>query len=372
MIGKLLVFLLGLSTTISSSGQSSSGVSPDEWRQFRGNASLTGVAASTPPGNLEVLWTYETGDTIDSSAAIANGTVYVGTGNGGLIAVDLVSGELQWEYSTDSFIGESSPALGVNAAYIGDLDGVLHAVRLKDGARLWTFETESEIKSSPILVNDLVLIGSYDTFLYALESETGKLRWKVQTDAQVHATPAVQNGLVFIAGCDGAFRAIRVADGTEAYRIVSGAYTGASPVVVGDRAYFGTFGYEVMALDLNEREILWRYRNPDREFPYYSSATLSDGLLIVGGRDKLVHAIDAQTGDAVWTFQTLARVDSSPVVAGDRVYVGSNDGRLYVFDVATGEKLWEFNAGAALTASPSIAAGRVVIGSTDGVLYCFG
>ena len=206
--------------------------------------------------------------------------------------------------------------------YIGDLDGVLHAVRLQDGARLWTFETESEIKSSPILVNDLVLIGSYDTFLYALESETGKLRWKVQTDAQVHATPAVQNGLVFLAGCDGAFRAIQVVDGREAYRIESGAYTGASPVVAGDRAYFGTFGYEVMALDLNEREILWRYRNPDREFPYYSSATLSDGLVILGGRDKLVHAIDTETGDAVWTFQTLARVDSSPVVAGDRVYVG--------------------------------------------------
>ena len=67
-----------------------------------------------------------------------------------------------------------------------------------------------------------------------------------------------------------------------------------------------------------------------------------------------------------------ARVDSSPAVAGGRVYVGSSDGRLYVLDVASGQKQWEFDAGAALTASPAIAAGRVVIGSTDGVLYCFG
>ena len=85
-----------------------------------------------------------------------------------------------------------------------------------------------------------------------------------------------------------------------------------------------------------------------------------------------MHAIDAATGKAAWTFTTRARVDSSPAVAGGRVYVGSNDGRLYVLDAATGEKQWEFEAGAALVSSPAIAAGRVVIGSADGVVYCFG
>ena len=90
------------------------------------------------------------------------------------------------------------------------------------------------------------------------------------------------------------------------------------------------------------------------------------------GRDKVVHAIDVSTGKAAWTFETRARVDSSPVVAGDRLYVGSSDGRLYVLDLATGQKRWEFDTGAALTASPAIAAGRVVIGSVDGVLHCFG
>jgi outer membrane protein assembly factor BamB len=65
-------------------------------------------------------------------------------------------------------------------------------------------------------------------------------------------------------------------------------------------------------------------------------------------------------------------VDSSPAIAGGRVYVGSNDGRLYVLDLASGQKQWEFDAGNAITASPAIAAGRVVIGAQDGVIYCFG
>jgi outer membrane protein assembly factor BamB len=86
----------------------------------------------------------------------------------------------------------------------------------------------------------------------------------------------------------------------------------------------------------------------------------------------VIRALDARTGKEAWRFPTRARVDSSPVVAGGRVYVGSNDGNLYVLDAATGKKISEFNAGAALTASPAIAAGKVVIGSQDGTVYALG
>ena len=65
-------------------------------------------------------------------------------------------------------------------------------------------------------------------------------------------------------------------------------------------------------------------------------------------------------------------MDSSPAIAGGRVYVGSNDGRLYTLDLASGKKLSEFNAGAPLSASPAIAAGKLVIGSQDGKLFCLG
>jgi len=85
-----------------------------------------------------------------------------------------------------------------------------------------------------------------------------------------------------------------------------------------------------------------------------------------------VHALDAASGKSAWKFVTRARVDSSPAVAGGRVYVGSSDGKLYVLDESTGKKLAEFDTGDAITASPTIASGRIVVGSTDGRLYCFG
>ena len=125
-------------------------------------------------------------------------------------------------------------------------------------------------------------------------------------------------------------------------------------------------------MDLKTRKIVWTYKHPQRNFPFYSSAALSGGRVFVGGRDKLMHALDARTGKSVWSFQTGARVDSSPVVASGRVYVGSNDGKLYVFDAATGASIQQFEAGGPLSASPAIASGRLVIGSQDGKLFALG
>ena len=61
----------------------------DEWPQFRGNPQLTGVAAGAVPDTLKLLWTYDAGDGIQSSAAIADGTVYVGVESADLLAIDL-------------------------------------------------------------------------------------------------------------------------------------------------------------------------------------------------------------------------------------------------------------------------------------------
>jgi len=221
------------------------------------------------------------------------------------------------------------------------------------------------------VVGDRVLIGSYDRQLYCLSTRNGSVLWKFKSDGPVHSTPSIAEGLAYFAGCDEVFHAIRISDGKEMFSVASGAYTGASPALRGGAAYYGTFNNEVLMVNLKERKIGWRYQHPQRKFPFYSSAALANDRVVVGGRDKLVHGLSA-AGKAIWTFATRARVESSPAIAGGRVFVGSNDGRFYVLNLNTGAKLWEFNAGAPLSASPAIANGRVVIGSQDGRLYCFG
>ncbi|HEX8145460.1 MAG TPA: PQQ-binding-like beta-propeller repeat protein [Pyrinomonadaceae bacterium] len=346
---------------------------PDAWPQFRGNPLLTGVSKSDLPKNLRLLWTYEAGEAIESSAAIADGTVFVGTQKGELVALDLGSGSVRWKYTAaKEGIGESSPAVANGVVYVGDLAGVVHAVGARDGRGLWTLKTGGEIKSSPVIVGDRVLVGSYDQHLYCLSAARGELLWKLKTNGPVHSTGGVANGLVFVAGCDEIFRGVRISDGREEVRVASGAYTGASPALMEGNAFYGTFDNEVLGVSLSARRIRWRYQNPERRFPYYSSAAAVEGRVVVGGRDKMVHCINAGTGKSIWTFATRARVDSSPALASGRVFVGSNDGRIYELDFYSGAKLGEFNAGAPVSASPAIASGRIVVGAQDGRLYCFG
>lgn len=343
----------------------------DNWSQFRGNHRLTGVSTSNVPNSLKLLWTYEAGDSIESSAAIVGGTVFVGSQKGELLALNLDNGAVYWRFATGSPIGESSPAFSAGVVYIGDLGGWINAINASDGQKLWAYKTGGEIKSSPVVVGDRVLIGSYDQTLHCLSTRNGSLLWKVKTNGPVHATPSISGGLAYIAGCDELFRAIRVSDGREVFTISSGAYTGASPALKDDAAYYGTFDNEVLMVNLKDRNIGWRYQHPQRKFPFYSSAAVFQDRIVVGGRDKIVHGLDL-AGKSVWTFSTQARVESSPAIAGGRVFVGSNDGRFYVLNLTTGAKLWEFTAGAPLSASPAIARGRIVIGSQDGRLYCFG
>jgi outer membrane protein assembly factor BamB len=343
----------------------------ENWPQFRGNHSLTGVSQANVPTSLKPLWTYEAGDSIESSAAIVGGTVFVGSHKGELVSLSLENGSVYWKFSTGSPIGESSPAYSGGVVYIGDLGGWINALNASDGRKLWAFKTNGEIKSSPVVVGDTVLIGSYDEHLYGLSARNGSLRWKFKTNGPVHSTPGVADGMALIAGCDELFRAIRISDGKEVFNVSSGAYTGASPALRGGSAFYGTFDNQVLEVNLAERNIVWRYEHPQRKFPFYSSAAVTASRVVLGGRDKMVHGLTL-AGKAAWTFTTRSRVESSPAIAGGRVFIGSNDGRFYVLNVTNGAKLWEFDAGAALSASPAIANGRIVIGSQDGRLYCFG
>ncbi len=163
----------------------------DSWPQFRANHTLTGVSPSTVPDNLKLLWTYDAKESIESSAAIADGTVYVGASTGDLLAVDLWSGKLKWAYKTKDMILESSPAVGGGMVFVGDQAGVFHAVNASTGKGVWTYPTGSEIKSSPVIVGDKVMIGSYDGSLYCFQMRDGKTAWRLKTENYVHGTPAV-------------------------------------------------------------------------------------------------------------------------------------------------------------------------------------
>lgn len=366
------------------------GTPPTEknWPMFRGGPQLTGVAASSLPDKPVLLWKFNAGDSVGSSAAIDGGVVYVGCDSGTLFALNLSDGSVKWRSQTaaatqpssssqpDRPAIQSSPTVHDDLVFFGDMDGVMHGVAKADGKQRWTYKTGAEIVSSVNCLEDRALFGSYDGILYCVDAKSGKEIWKFETEGKVHATPGIYRAkdgdFAVIAGCDANMRLMNIKDGKQAAAVEIGGYCGASPPIVGSIAYVGTFSNQVVGVDLDKKSLRWTYENPDRQFPYLSSAAVSGQSVVLGGRDKLVHCLDGQTGKEIWKFQTQGRIDSSPVIVGNRVFVGSSDGNLYALALTSGKEVWRYEVGSPMSASPAIADGRLVIGTEDGAVLCFG
>lgn len=376
--------LLVLCLLAMESGFAAEPKAPDasSWSRFRYDLAQVGAAGTELPAKLELLWELELGDQILGSAAIVGEDVYIPCLSGELVCVDRQSGTKKWSYKTLDPVPENSfapgfksaPTITADAVYIGDEEGKFHAIERATGKPKWVFETQGEIFSGAAVTEGRVLFGSYDNSLYCLEEATGKLAWKFETGGYVHCSPAVSDGHTFIAGCDEHLRIINIATGKEAGDLPLQTYLIASPAVVGDRLYVGTYASEVLAVDWKKKEVLWRYHSPQSDMPFHSSAAVLKDRVVVGGRDKLLHCLNRETGEKQWTFATRGKVDSSPAIVGERVFVGSADGNLYEVNLQTGQSPWKFNAGKPITASPAIGEGVLVIGSEsrDGKVYCFG
>src|SRR5258706_7513867 len=102
----------------------------------------------------------------------------------------------------------------------------------------------------------------------------------------------------------------------------------------------------------------------------YIPPAVADGIIVLGCRDRQVHAIDAKTGKRASAFKTRGEVDATAAISNGRVFIPSKDKKLYVLDLKTRAQLFEFTAGRPVTASPSIASGVLVIGHTAAYECC--
>ncbi|MSR56678.1 MAG: serine/threonine protein kinase [Planctomycetaceae bacterium] len=354
---------------------------PESWPSFRNGNAQSGVATSTLPAKLELLWTHSVAEkdgTIKSTAAIVGDYVYVGSLCGELLCLDRRSGNRLWSYRSrddadlEAFIPgfKASPGVTADTVYIGDEEGTFHAVDRATGLGRWKFETGGEIASCPGFYEDKVLFGSHDQSLYCLKTDGTKV-WQYTTEGMVNCSPAVVGDYTFITGCDEHLRVIDIRTGLQQTDIPLGIYLIASPTVLDDMLYVGTHGNDVLAINWRQSRRVWAY--PTR-YPFHSSTAVNDKYVVVGGQDKQLHCLDRQTGKKVWTFPTKGQIDSSPAIVGDRVFFGSNDGNLYGLTLADRKEVFKFTDGRPFTASPAVGEGCLVIGSENskGKIYCFG
>ncbi|HET9055976.1 MAG TPA: PQQ-binding-like beta-propeller repeat protein [Chitinophagaceae bacterium] len=132
--------------------------------------------------------------------------------------------------------------------------------------------------------------------------------------------------------------------------------------------YIGGSNNKFYALNALTGDLIWSFTGGGSFV--YSSPTYNNGVVYVGCIDSYVYAFNAITGALLWKFKAGdTGVESDAVFFENTIYVGSNDDYLYALDAATGNLKWKYLSGANISSSPIYANGIVYFGSSDFFLY---
>ena len=332
-------------------------------------------SATGAPGDKK--WEFLTGGAVSSSPAIgADGTIYAGSQDKKVYALDGATGTKKWAFLTGGGVS-SSPAIGLNGTvYVGSGDSMVYALDGGTGAKKWSFVTGGGVSSSPAIAADgTVYVGSQDQKIYALDGATGGRKWQFVTAGAVSSSPAIgPDGTVYVGSDDRKLYALDGATGSKKWDYVMGDGVRSSPAIGSDgTVYVGLTAQRICALDGATGAKRWEFVSIGQYSSSSSSPAIgADGTVYLGSGDTKVYALDGTSGTKKWGFASGNYWGfSSPAIGADgTVYIASGDKKVYALVGATGAKKWEFVAGGGVSTSPAIGPdGTVFVGSDDKKVY---
>lgn len=362
-----------------------------------GAASAADVARSSgarhPTDNAawveRVRFSFQTGGPIRGTPIVHDGTVYIGSGDGFLYAIDATTGKLRWRRRTDGPVF-STAAAGAGSVYFASRDGRLYSVRATDGALIWShrfgrhltpFNYWDYMLSSPTLVGTTVFIGSGDGHAYAFDARSGRVRWSFDAQSRIRSTVVVRDGVVVFGTMDGHVHGISQRDGSPLWKFATAGaaktfadedndttsvYT--SPAVADGRVAIGGRDGQLYALDLASGREAWHKTHDGSS--WVLSAVFDGTTLYSGSGSALfVEAADAATGATHWRFKTRGAVFSSLTVAGSSLLFADFSGTVHAIDKATGKPQWQFPMRGRSLSTPIVVDGTVYCASDGGTLF---
>ena len=136
------------------------------WSMFHRDPTHTGHTESPAPNTNQLRWNYTAGGWVESSPAVADGKVYVGSGDNKTYCLDAVTGALVWNYTTGGWVF-SSPAIVAGKVYVGSLDGKVYCLDAVTGAQVWNYATGGWVESSIAVADGVAYVGSEGGHVYA-------------------------------------------------------------------------------------------------------------------------------------------------------------------------------------------------------------
>ena len=142
---------------------------------------------------------------------------------------------------------------------------------------------------------------------------------------------------------------------------------GAAQVIIADgRCYIGSRGGTLFAMDAQTGDIEWEF---DTDGPIRHTAGCENGKVFVASMDGCVYALDAATGSELWRFdnERLYGFSTAVLLAEGNVFAVDRGGYLYALSQADGSEVWAapYDANAPVFQSPSYNNGKIYFGDQN-------
>lgn len=293
-----------------------------------------------------------------SGGAVSDDTLYVGTKEGRLVALNLtdesrLSGEkLSAGGASGGLFGciptgggcagggagvaiYGTPYFTDELVYIAGYNGKVYAYNKENLATRWVYPREGymePIVGGVVVSYGRVYFGDSDGYVYALDAETGDFIWEAATGDEdvkrnkIWSTPAVVGDTIYIGSTDKVFYAFNTADGSRKWVFPTEGVITATPLVV-------------------------------------------DGIVYIGSHDRYLYALNTADGELKWKFKGENWFWAKPLMYEGEIYAGCLDGRVYALDAATGNKLNEFNLEGPLPSEPVSYEDNAIFCTEEGAIY---
>jgi eukaryotic-like serine/threonine-protein kinase len=345
-------------------------------------------------------WKFKTGSRVTSSPAVYRGHVYFGSYDGNIYSVDAKTGEQHWKFASKGerrFTGRhlhgqdpsgesmpdpfdyylSSPAIVQETVYVGSGDGNVYALDAASGALRWKFHTGDVVHASPAIANGIVYIGSWDSYFYALDAKSGQQRWRFKTGEDhdianqvgIQSSATVADGVVYFGCRDSNLYALDAATGAKKWVYSNkGSWVISTPIANDGTLYFATSDSGLFnAVDSKTGAL--KYSLSFHHWPMFSSPAIAGRSLYIGSNSGTLMAIDLDKHAAAWVFSTDGANRNAAALTqkgGDPNYAAVFSDNFYD-DLVLG--VWKMLSIGAVLSSPVIERDMIYFGSTDGNLY---
>ncbi len=265
-----------------------------------------------------------------------------------------------------------APEVNKNWPQAGGLPShAMHHIKAADSIyKIWSVnigdgsEDEERLAASPVIANGRVFIIDSLSVVSAYNTKNGRRLWErdltpdEEDEGHIPGGIAYYNGLIFVSTGFAEAIALDAKSGVEVWKKRISSPARAAPTLRGGRMFILTVDNKIFALNAKTGEKLWTHSEAAESSSLLGSASpaVDEGVVIVPYTNGNLIALKVSNGRLLWqnslrafkrtdVLSNLAHIRGRPVIDRGKVFAISHSGLMAAYDLQKGRRLWQKEIG---------------------------